>query len=111
MDYRHLFDHRTSRKACYWHEVHEPGPGFFNSDRIEALRSLPRVYVEPHVGTFDDIFAREEGIEYLLIREFSEEDTDGEGEWEEMYYVNTEGYNYARYTLCLPPEVIDELIG
>lgn len=100
-DSRRLFDHLTVRKPYDWSEV-KPKPLF--AEQEEALKLLPRIHVGPTVGTFDEIFVNENGVEYILIRELDL--TKGRVE---AYYVNTEGYDYARYVFRLPESTMDVL--
>ena len=99
LDTRHLFEKMVSRKANYWHQVRTPSTHFFTEERLEALLALPRIYVEDSVTPFSDIFLNENGIEHLLIVETDEDEAPY------VFYVNTEGYQYARYTLRIPDDV------
>lgn len=106
MDTRVLFDHWTCRKACSWEHVNEIPYKKLTGEMIDALKGKSRLYVGPDVDTFDDVFVQGSGcddIEFILVREM---DDDGRVE---AYYVNTEGYSYARYTLRLPVEMLSEL--
>lgn len=108
MDTRVLFDPWTSRKACSWEHVDEIPYKKLTLEMIDALKAKPRLYVGPDVGTFDDVFDDVQGfgcddVEFILVRKM---DDDGRVE---TYYVNTEGYSYARYTLRLPVEMLSEL--
>ena len=103
LDTRALFESQTSRKACYWHHVRSPSRHFFTEERLEALLSLPRVYVEDSVNPGSSIFVNENGIEHLLIVETDEDEPPY------VFYVNTEGYDYARYALRVPDDVAEEM--
>ncbi len=101
MDCRSLFDRYTSRKPVNWAHASSMA---LSVKQMEALQTLPRMHIGPEVGTFDDIFneppapglVREEReLEYVVIRE-------NEASELEYYYVNTEGYTYARYVARIP---------
>lgn len=103
LDTRHLFETQTTRKACYWHHVRTPSTHFFTEERLEALLALPRIYVEDSVTPCSDIFLNENGIEHLLIVETDEDEPPY------VFYVNTEGYQYARYAFRIPDNVAEEM--
>lgn len=86
-----------------WHHVRTPSTHFFTEERRDALLALPRVYVEDSVTPFSDIFLNENGNEHLLIVEAAEEEPPY------VFYVNTEGYSYARYSLRVPDHVAEEM--
>ena len=104
LDTRSLFESQASRKASYWHHVRTPSTHFFTEERLEALLALPRVYVEDSVTPFSDIFVNEDGIEHLLIVETDEDEPPY------VFYVNTEGFTYARYSLRVPDAVAESML-
>lgn len=100
MDYRHLFNAHTVRKPIDWDEV--PTLHRLSADQIEAVASLPKREVAEEHGTFTKI----EGypvIELLLVMRYADDEP-------EYYYVNTEGYDYARYAVRLPNLLVESAL-
>lgn len=92
---RRLFDKFVSRKPGTWEQARKVDWNSLSPEQQAAIKSLPLLElppdVEPMSNEIDQFFPQDktgtEPIEWLV-------DTFGGG----YFYVNTEGYTYARYT-------------
>lgn len=93
MDSRDLFINFTGKKVPW-----SSSPDrcrVFTDKMLEALKAMPRLYVGENVSAFDKVFTNEYGPEHVVVREMNNAPP-------ELYYVNTEGYDYARFHMRLP---------
>lgn len=106
-DNRQLFAHLCSRKESQWEDMERVTD--LDDTRMGILMTLPQKIVPWQSSPMDDIFykpklqsspshtARTSQLEWVVQRM-------GEGDDElEYYYVNTEGYPYARYGFKFTP--------
>jgi hypothetical protein len=91
-DSRALFDPETTRKPYEWADI--GGPDSLTPEQQQAIDALPRVDIPSGTGPTEDLEAilpsPLPGVEFVAV-------TDGM-----EFYVNTEGYNYARYAMKIP---------
>jgi hypothetical protein len=100
-DTRALFDHLTSRKEGHWEGVKFIAGEELDDVRMRTLLSLPARMVGWDTSPMDDLFPQTRppaAIEFLVQR-LGEEGV-------EYYYVNTEGYPYARYAFRFEPRPV-----
>lgn len=106
-DTRVLFDEWVERKPVEWSEISEIPLGEFSMNMLEALQEKNWLFVTSDVGPTEDIFpvgGNHKELEYIvaIIPIASTNQT-------EAYYVNTEGYTYARYAARLPNKIACKL--
>jgi len=103
-DTRPIFDNYVSRKVLKWEESGLlPEHICTNKHYLLMLKEKPRIYIPHWKGPLQEIiptWAQNLGTEYIIIRVFPYE-----YKREEMFYVNSEGYSYARYCIRLPDAV------
>jgi len=94
-DSRELFDKFVSRKPSTWDQTKKVDWNSFHDDQKAAIEGLPIVEipsgVEPMDSDIDKFFPQDKGDEGRGV-EYRVETPDGR-----VFYVNTEGYSYARY--------------
>lgn len=102
-DTRHLFDHLVSRKESCWDDVRVADAAELGDERMRALMTLPVRMVEWDTSPMDK-FLPETGhgssaATEWLVQRLGEEEV----QW---FYVNTEGYTYARYAFRFEPRSV-----
>lgn len=101
-DTRHLFDHLVSRKESLWDDVRTVPAEELEDERMRVLMGLPVRMVEWSTSPMDSFLPetgpRGPGTEWLVQR-LGEEEV----QW---FYVNTEGYTYARYAFRFEPRTV-----
>ena len=97
-DTRNLFADLCSRKTISWDSL---SPETIDDERMGLLMKLPRKQVVWKTSPMDDIFPlKNEKLEWVVERM-------GEGDDELQYfYVNNEGYTYARYCFRFMPRPV-----
>lgn len=110
-DTRSLFANLCARKETSWDSL---SPETIDDERMKMLLKLPRKQVAWDTSPMDDIFYKGAGdpekdkpgrekrvpLEWVVERMGDEEDQ------LQYFYVNNEGYAYARYTFRFEPRVI-----
>jgi hypothetical protein len=98
-DTRHLFNDLCSRKETSWDS--QASPETLDDERMRALMKLPRKQVAWNSSPMDHIFpGMNEPLEWVVERM-------GDGDDELQYfYVNNEGYFYARYAFRFTPRPV-----
>lgn len=102
-DTRHLFDHLVSRKASRWDDIRVADAAELGDERMRALMTLPVRMVEWGTSPMDSFLpvpgrGGSAATEWLVQR-LGEEEV----QW---FYVNTEGYTYARYAFRFEPRSV-----
>jgi hypothetical protein len=98
-DTRHLFDSLSVRKPSTWDEVPHAELG---TELLQAAMRLPRRVVAWEASPMSDIFrgdSRRTGAIEWVVERLGEEDI-------QYFYVNTEGYTYARYAFRFTPRPV-----
>jgi len=97
-DTRHLFSEICSRKAASWDSLPTQP---LDDECMRLLMKLPRKQVAWNSSPMDHIFPpKNEKLEWVVERM-------GDGDDEIQYfYVNNEGYRYARYTFRFTPRPV-----
>jgi hypothetical protein len=102
-DTRQLFANLCSRKETQWEGM--PHPKELDDARMGALMALPQKIVTWDTSPMDDIFYKPKdkksssaptGQLEWVVQRMGESDL-------QYYYVNTEGYAYARYGFRFTP--------
>jgi len=110
-DTRHLFSEICSRKAASWDSL---SPETLDDERMRVLMKLPRKQVAWNSSPMDDIFPTVTDVRVHLAGRARPAcslewvvERMGEGDDELQYfYVNNEGYSYARYTFRFTPRPV-----
>ena len=101
-DTRDLFAHMCNRKETNWDNL---TPETLDDEHMRVLLKLPRKQVAWGSSPMDDIFYRETPgssipLEWVVER-MGEEDNQLQ-----YFYVNNEGYGYARYAFRFEPRPV-----
>ena len=104
-DTRDLFAHMCARKETNWDSL---TPETVDDERMKVLLKLPRKQVAWNSTPTDDIFykvnEKKAGPSFALewvVERMGEED-----DQLQYFYVNNEGYNYARYAFRFEPRPV-----
>lgn len=102
-DYRKLFDKYVLSKTEFKDAYKKQKDLVLSLDQIKALKNLINendvLYLDNKTSAFDDDFSYEQyGREIIVLREPYG-----------FFYVNNEGYDYARYVMYIPEKYTDEL--
>jgi hypothetical protein len=107
-DFRELFDEWVVRKPATWQEVIQmskrrgtiPDTEQIYDALITIIGRQGSVYPLRHIRPMDDIsiFKDNDWVEYVVEVE----------ELNELFYINTEGYDYARYAAWIPPMIAED---
>lgn len=120
--WNHLFDDLTVRKPCRWEEVPkvsleytDPDGGEVGADkevlvalRRAALQCMPHTYVPWDSSPYEDIFNPRDSREGRPIEHIVERLGGPELQY---FYVNTDGFTYARYAFQIDLEELARLGG
>lgn len=105
-DTRSLFANMCNRKETSWDNL---SPETVDDERMKALLKLPRKQVAWVSSPMDDIFYKGQltpTINKSLPLEWVVERMGEEDDQLQYFYVNNEGYNYARYTFRFEPRAV-----
>ena len=102
-DTRHLFSEICTRKATNWYTLPTQT---LDDECMRLLMKLPRKQVAWNSSPMDEIFPLDRGVSLGGPLEWVVERM-GEGDDELQYfYVNNEGYRYARYAFRFIPRPV-----
>lgn len=102
-DHRDIFKSEVMRKTDF-DEAHEDFEDYIrlNNKQKMAIKDIASsgniIAVNSNVSAFDPIFKERSGIEWIVLHE----------EYG-YFYVNNEGYNYARYLFPIPNNVVSDI--
>jgi len=103
-DTRHLFSHVTTRKPLYWSDA---PLRWATTEELKIIWSKPAIVIGPTAQPGDSFIGRpkkdsaswaQNPDDYILEAHVIRKRADG---LEDHFYVNTEGYRYARYAFKL----------
>lgn len=106
-DTRVWFDEWVERKPVEWSGISEIPLGEFSMNMLEALQEKNWLFVTSDVGPTEDIFPvgdNHKELEYIVVIIPM-----ASANQVEAYYVNTEGYTYARYAARIPSKIACKL--
>lgn len=104
-DTRSLFAPLCNRKETSWDSL---SPETVDDERMKVLLKLPRKQVAWVSSPMDDIFykAGEKKTGPSFALEWVVERMGEEDDQLQYFYVNNEGYNYARYAFRFEPRAV-----
>lgn len=105
-DTRSLFAHMCNRKETRWDSL---SPQTVDDERMKVLLKLPRKQVAWGSSPMDDIFYKgllTPVINKSLPLEWVVERMGEEDDQLQYFYVNNEGYGYARYCFRFEPRAV-----
>ena len=107
-DTRSLFAPLCNRKETSWDSL---SPETVDDERMKVLLKLPRKQVAWSSTPMDDIFYKvgeknSERVNKTLSIEWVVERMGEEDDQLQYFYVNNEGYNYARYAFRFEPRPV-----
>ena len=105
-DTRSLFAHMCNRKETSWNNL---SPETVDDERMKVLLKLPRKQVAWNSTPTDDIFYKGSltpAINKSLPLEWVVERMGEEDDQLQYFYVNNEGYGYARYAFRFEPRPV-----
>lgn len=94
-DFRKYFNRYVTKKPRHWHLANVIRE--LTDLQKVALQKLPHVAIMPDWTTFDDMFDASDGNVEMVVCRVGVTPSNNE-----YYYVNTEGYSYARYVAAIP---------
>ncbi|NDC39749.1 MAG: hypothetical protein EBZ48_17230 [Proteobacteria bacterium] len=97
-DTRSLFAHMCHRKETAWDSMPVQE---VDDDRMKVLMGLPMRMVEWNTSPMDYFLPNKSNASHgeLLVQRVGEDDV-------QYFYVNTEGYTYARYAFRFEPRAV-----